>query len=111
MCHHVRGDLSHVLCVRCTGEGGNNLLGNKKQIGNQELQRGNAALVRFLTPRSLSPIICNTDTGRAIRVHSAAQVCAALLIAMLEGACLAGIHRRTGHLDASQAFLQSQIRI
>ena len=100
MCHHVRGNLSHAVCVCCTGEGGNDLLGNKKQIGNQELQRGNAALVSPLTRKLLSPMFCRTDTSMPIHVHSAAQVSMLCCREQCRRLCASGIRYLDDGLSA-----------
>ena len=52
-CAVICGSILHITIVCYTGEGGNDLLGNMKQIGNQKLQKGNAALVSPLTCKSL----------------------------------------------------------
>ena len=61
------------MSVCCTGEGGNNLLGNKKQINNQDLQRGNAALVS-LSRSLLKHHSCEIDPDGPMTVHSADEV-------------------------------------
>ena len=41
------------VCMCLTGQGGNDLLGNRKQTGHQELVRGNLALVSNLVSHIL----------------------------------------------------------
>ncbi len=44
-CPVIEHTTCHMQCVRAPGQGGNDLLGTRKQVANQELERGNIALV------------------------------------------------------------------
>lgn len=59
-CEALKHDDVMPLWVACTGEGGNDLLGNKKQVADQTLVRGNLALVSCCPVTLKTPLINGT---------------------------------------------------
>ena len=68
------------VCMCATGQGGNDLLGNRKQTGHQELVRGNLALVSdhpYFTGCEMQAAQANAKAFRAISLVHPCVECSA----------------------------------